>query len=311
METPSDHEDRIRALEDSGGGGGVTDHGALTGNADDDHAQYLKEKASGGTAAETPTHTHSGAAEAGTVAHSDLTGLTTGDPHTQYQKESEKSAASGYASLDGSVKVPIAELPTGTSGTTVALGDAPAGAVTTHVAVGDPHTQYQKESEKSAASGYASLDGSVKVPIAEVPTGTSGTTVALGNHTHATGYATRATLSTTTASLANLATENGTLAFAAGYRLLKVDVDKACRVRVYNSSAQRTADASRAIGQNVDIATDHGLVLEYVATALIDAELSPTVDGYCPSGTDAYYAIENRSGSTGTVTVIFTWIRTE
>jgi len=34
---------------------------------------------------------------------------------------------------------------------------------------------------KGAASGYASLDGSVKVPIAQLPTGTSSTTVPLGN----------------------------------------------------------------------------------------------------------------------------------
>lgn len=36
-------------------------------------------------------------------------------------------------------------------------------AVTDHVALADPHTQYQKESEKGAASGYASLNGSTKV----------------------------------------------------------------------------------------------------------------------------------------------------
>ena len=42
-------------------------------------------------------------------AHSSLTGLTTGDDHTQYQKESEKGAASGYASLGADSKVPDAE----------------------------------------------------------------------------------------------------------------------------------------------------------------------------------------------------------
>ena len=57
--------------------------------------------------------------------------------------------------------------------------------VDTHAAAADPHAGYQKESEKGTASGYASLDGSTKVPIAEVPTGTTGTTVALGNHSHA------------------------------------------------------------------------------------------------------------------------------
>lgn len=39
-------------------------------------------------------------------------------------------------------------------------------------------------SSKGAANGVASLDAATKVPIAQVPTGTSATTVALGNHTH-------------------------------------------------------------------------------------------------------------------------------
>lgn len=66
-----------------------------------------------------------------------------------------KGAASGYASLDGSTKVPIAQIPTGSSGTTVALGN----------------------------HGHALTDANITgiLPIAQIPTGTSGTTVALGN----------------------------------------------------------------------------------------------------------------------------------
>ena len=63
-----------------------------------------------------------------------------------------------------------------------------AGAVATHAAAADPHTGYQKESEKAAANGYASLDASTKVPVAQLPTGASGGTVATGDHTHAPGY---------------------------------------------------------------------------------------------------------------------------
>jgi hypothetical protein len=37
-----------------------------------------------------------------------------------------------------------------------------------HVAAADPHTGYQKESEKGAASGYASLDAGTKVPTVEL-----------------------------------------------------------------------------------------------------------------------------------------------
>ena len=45
--------------------GTVGDHGTLVGLTDDDHAQYLKEKANGGVAAEIPIHTHGSTAEAG------------------------------------------------------------------------------------------------------------------------------------------------------------------------------------------------------------------------------------------------------
>lgn len=46
------------------------------------------------------------------TAHSSLSGLAVGNDHPQYQLLAEKSAANGYASLDGATKVPIAELPT-------------------------------------------------------------------------------------------------------------------------------------------------------------------------------------------------------
>lgn len=45
-------------------------------------------------------------------------------------------------------------------------------------------TGAEQTTNKGAANGYASLDSSTKVPIAQVPTGTTGSTVALGNHTH-------------------------------------------------------------------------------------------------------------------------------
>lgn len=68
--------------------------------------------------------------------------------------------------------------------TTVDTWYEAAGAVATHAAASDPHTGYQKESEKDAANGYAGLDSGTKIVIGQIPTGTSGTTVALGNHGH-------------------------------------------------------------------------------------------------------------------------------
>ena len=48
--------------------------------------------------------------------------------------------------------------------------------VTTHEGLSDPHTQYQRESEKAAANGYASLDVNTRVPTAQLGTGTPDTT---------------------------------------------------------------------------------------------------------------------------------------
>ena len=45
-------------------------------------------------------------------------------------------------------------------------------------------TGAEQTANKGAASGYASLDSGTKVPIAQIPTGATGTTVSLGNHTH-------------------------------------------------------------------------------------------------------------------------------
>jgi hypothetical protein len=71
-------------------------------------------------------HAHAGASSGGQVAHSALTGLTTGDPHTQYQKESEKDVAGGYAGLDGDGVVTGVFLPD----PVLELGDADSGLTT-------------------------------------------------------------------------------------------------------------------------------------------------------------------------------------
>jgi hypothetical protein len=47
-----------------------------------------------------------------------------------------------------------------------------AGAVLAHEALPDPHVGYQKESEKGAANGYASLGAGGLVPIAQLASGT-------------------------------------------------------------------------------------------------------------------------------------------
>lgn len=90
-----------------------------------------------------------------------------GDPHTGYQKESEKDTNNGYAGLDAGGLVPDARI-----AATIARDSEVSGAITTHESAGDPHTGYQKESEKGVATGYASLDGGGLVPVTQLGTGT-------------------------------------------------------------------------------------------------------------------------------------------
>lgn len=104
----------------------------------------------------------------GTTDHATLSNLTTGDPHTQYQKESEKGVANGYASLDSGGTVPDAQLPS-----TIARDTEISTAVTAHAVAADPHTGYQKESEKGVANGYASLGSDGLVPTNQLPAGSN------------------------------------------------------------------------------------------------------------------------------------------
>jgi len=58
---------------------------------------------------------------------------------------------------------------------------AAAAAVAAHEAASDPHTGYQKESEKNAAGGYAGLDGSSKLTGSQQTYGSSANTACEGN----------------------------------------------------------------------------------------------------------------------------------
>ena len=141
-----------------------------------------------------------GAEPAGTTAAH----AAAADPHTGYQKESEKGAASGYASLDATTKVPLAQLPTGTTSATVALGDAPTAAVVAHAGLADPHAGYRLESadHTHATTGlqggqiaYSSLTGPPAIPAAgstpstqafgDAAAGGAATTWSKNDHKHA------------------------------------------------------------------------------------------------------------------------------
>lgn len=119
---------RIEAIPAGGSGGGgtggVTDHGALTGLADNDHPQYqLKNQrgvasgyASLGTDGKVPSTQLPTPATGGVTSHAALTGLSAND-HPQYQLVSGKGVASGYAGLGTDGKVPAIQLPAAAAST--------------------------------------------------------------------------------------------------------------------------------------------------------------------------------------------------
>ena len=125
------------------------------------------------------------------------------------------------------------------------------------------------------------------------------------------GFVARTTTSHTTASLPSNNTENVSLTLKPGYRVLCIETDKAARVRAYDSSASRTADAARPVG--VDPTGVHGVIFDVVTTAsTLTWWLNPAVDGYTADGTDTVpLSVTNLDAGSGTVTVDVTWVRSE
>ena len=118
----------------------------------------------------------------------------------------------------------------------------------------------------------------------------------------------QSTVTKTTASLAVNAVETGVIALGKVAIILKLTADRACRVRLYATSALRTADASRALGIAVSAGSNEPLleaapIPGFLALDLFDV---PTVyNGDATPVSNIYYAIQNLSASTHTVQVDF------
>ena len=100
------------------------------------------------------------------------------DPHTQYQKKSERAVAGGYAPLDGTGKVPSANLPAA-SGSTIITGSAPptpvVGAEGNFYLDATAHILYGPKSESARGTP-------VRSQPATVPPGYSGGGYTYGQH---------------------------------------------------------------------------------------------------------------------------------
>jgi hypothetical protein len=109
----------------------------------------------------------------------------------------------------------------------------------------------------------------------------------------------------TTGSLAVDAEETGTVTLGKSGLILKVVADRACWVRFYGTSAERTADASRLITE--DPADDVPVLADLIFSAsLLTIPTAPLIGYTNRDGTPAttiYYSIINKSAGSSTVQV--------
>jgi hypothetical protein len=109
-----------------------------------------------------PHPTYTTAAEASAAASAAVSAHEgAADPHPTYTTAAEAAAAA--SSAVATHEAAGNPHPTYTTDAEVAT------AISAHAGAADPHAGYQKESEKGQANGYASLDGSSTVPVAQIP----------------------------------------------------------------------------------------------------------------------------------------------
>jgi hypothetical protein len=119
----------------------------------------------------------------------------------------------------------------------------------------------------------------------------------------------RTTTSVTTVNLAPGAQAAITIPVGNEYTLSKLTVDKAARIRVYATIAQRTADASRGA---VVPTGDHGVMFEYTSSGSEPYTIAPGVPcSNFESSINAPILIDNTGATTQAITVTFTYKRME
>ncbi len=127
------------------------------------------------------------------------------------------------------------------------------------------------------------------------------------------GLQSRTTVSTTTGTLSNNGSAYPDISGAAkSYLLYAIETDRAAWVRVYTTSAARSADASRDI--DVDPTPGSGVLAEVITNQATTIEMTPATMGFNMDSTPAetiYLAVTNVSGSSATVNVTLTILKTE
>jgi len=126
------------------------------------------------------------------------------------------------------------------------------------------------------------------------------------------GLVSRGTVTGTTTSIANGATDNITITGYKGYILYKINVTGAAWVRIYTDTASRTADSSRLEG--TDPTPGSGVIAEVITTSSQIILMSPGVFGFnnelSPTN-NIPIAVTNKSGSPASFTVTLTIVQLE
>lgn len=128
-----------------------------------------------------------------------------------------------------------------------------------------------------------------------------------------TGLGARGTLSASTSTLTAGSTGNTVISNGyKSYALLKIQTNVASWVRIYTSTAARTADSSRV--QTDDPAPDAGVIAEIITSGADTVTVSPGVIGWndeSPVSTTIPIAATNLTGGSTAVTVTLTLIQLE
>jgi len=124
------------------------------------------------------------------------------------------------------------------------------------------------------------------------------------------GLASRNTVAVSTNSIANDISEDVAFTGFKSYGLLSIQTSAAAWVRIYTSTAARTADASRGEGQ--DPAPDAGVIAEVLSNGAQTIEFGPAVLGWnSADNTTIYAAVKNKSGGTATITTTIKILKLE
>jgi hypothetical protein len=126
------------------------------------------------------------------------------------------------------------------------------------------------------------------------------------------GLTSRTTASVSTGSIAAAATANVTITGFKGYALYSVTTSDAAWVRIYTTTAARTADAGRP--QNTDPTPGSGVIAEVITTGSQKITMSPGVIGYNDESsptTDVQLAVTNNTAFSANITVTLSLLQLE